>query len=83
MRRWVVPAVFLFCVVILSAAQAAAPATPLQGITEGWVTYANAMKHAELGVECEMLEKAGAVSPEVSRAMATGALKQTGARAIA
>ncbi len=45
----------------------------------GWVTYANEAKTAELGVPAALLEKHGAVSAEVARAMAEGALRQSGA----
>ncbi|MGB0767349.1 MAG: CinA family nicotinamide mononucleotide deamidase-related protein, partial [Phycisphaeraceae bacterium] len=47
----------------------------------GWVTYANAMKTAELGVQDETLRRHGAVSREVVEAMARGAdtLLTTGA----
>jgi nicotinamide-nucleotide amidase len=41
----------------------------------GWVTYANEAKITELGVPPELLEKHGAVSAEVARAMAEGALR--------
>ncbi len=41
----------------------------------GWVTYANEAKITELGVPPELLEKHGAVSPEVAQAMAEGALR--------
>jgi nicotinamide-nucleotide amidase len=40
----------------------------------GWVTYSNAMKERELGVPRAMLDEHGAVSAEVARAMAEGAL---------
>jgi len=43
----------------------------------GWVTYANEAKTAELGVPKELLEKHGAVSPEVAQAMAAGALRKS------
>jgi nicotinamide-nucleotide amidase len=39
----------------------------------GWVTYANEAKMSQLGVSAELLEKHGAVSAEVARAMAEGA----------
>ena len=39
----------------------------------GWVTYANAAKSEELGVGAELIERHGAVSEEVARAMAEGA----------
>ena len=47
--------------------------------THGWVTYANEAKMDQLHVPSEMLEKHGAVSEEVARAMAEGALKESGA----
>jgi nicotinamide-nucleotide amidase len=40
----------------------------------GWVTYANAVKTAELGVPEEILAKHGAVSAQVAGMMARGAL---------
>ncbi len=45
----------------------------------GWVTYANEAKHQHLGVPMELIETHGAVSEEVARAMAEGALKNSGA----
>lgn len=45
----------------------------------GFVTYANEAKIATLGVEEGLIAKAGAVSAEVARAMAAGALRQSGA----
>jgi nicotinamide-nucleotide amidase len=45
----------------------------------GWVTYANEAKMTELGVQASLLEKHGAVSPEVAAAMAEGALRGSGA----
>ena len=45
----------------------------------GWVTYANEAKHQHLGVPLELIETHGAVSEEVARAMAEGALKSSGA----
>ena len=45
----------------------------------GWVTYANEAKQQHLGLPAELFEKHGAVSEEVARAMAEGALKQSGA----
>lgn len=41
----------------------------------GWVTYANAAKIAEIGVPPELLAQHGAVSEEVAKAMAQGALE--------
>lgn len=48
-------------------------------IERGWVTYANEAKTAELGVEATLLEQHGAVSSEVAKAMAEGALKTANA----
>lgn len=45
----------------------------------GWVTYANEAKQQHLGVPAELIEKHGAVSEEVARAMAEGALRISGA----
>ncbi|MCB1279782.1 competence/damage-inducible protein A [Prosthecobacter sp.] len=45
----------------------------------GWVTYANEAKQQHLGVSAELIETHGAVSEEVARAMAEGALKKSGA----
>jgi nicotinamide-nucleotide amidase len=45
----------------------------------GWVTYANEAKQQHLGVPAELFEKHGAVSEEVARAMAEGALLASGA----
>ena len=48
--------------------------------SEGFVTYSNRAKEKNLGVACELLEKYGAVSEEVARAMAEGVCRVTGAR---
>ncbi|MCH2100507.1 MAG: nicotinamide-nucleotide amidohydrolase family protein [Planctomycetes bacterium] len=48
----------------------------------GWICYANEAKHAELGVPMELMEgedAPGAVSPEVARALAEGARRESGA----
>jgi nicotinamide-nucleotide amidase len=45
----------------------------------GWVTYGNEAKMTELGVAAGLLEKHGAVSAEVAKAMAEGALRGSGA----
>lgn len=47
--------------------------------THGWVTYANEAKASQLGVPPEIIEQHGAVSEEVARAMAEGALRESGA----
>lgn len=45
----------------------------------GWVTYANEVKTAQLGVPAELFSTHGAVSEPVARAMAEGALLRSGA----
>lgn len=45
----------------------------------GYVTYSNAMKHQLLGVGTELLDRCGAVSEEVVRAMLLGALERSAA----
>ena len=46
-------------------------------VERGFVTYSNAAKTELLGVPAEMIERYGAVSEEVARAMADGALART------
>jgi len=46
---------------------------------EGWITYSDEAKVRRLGVPRELLEKHGAVSSEVARAMAEGAARESGA----
>jgi nicotinamide-nucleotide amidase len=46
--------------------------------TYGWITYSNNAKTSELGVPANLIEKHGAVSKEVARAMAQGARKRAG-----
>src|SRR5699024_1233329 len=48
-------------------------------IDQCFVTYANAAKHALLGVKNHTLKKHGAVSPQTAREMAKGAAKAAGA----
>lgn len=43
----------------------------------GFVVYSNAAKHELLGVDPELIERHGAVSAEVARAMARGALSHS------
>jgi len=50
-----------------------------QWFERGYVTYSNAAKIADLGVEPALLERHGAVSAAVVEAMAAGALRATGA----
>lgn len=48
-------------------------------VERGFVTYSNAAKTELLGVPADLIEEHGAVSEEVARAMAEGALKHSGA----
>ncbi len=48
-------------------------------VTRGYVTYDNRAKEELLGVPPDLLERFGAVSEEVARAMAEGALATAGA----
>ena len=43
-------------------------------VDRGFVTYSNQAKHELLGVSMDLIERVGAVSDEVARAMAEGAL---------
>lgn len=53
-------------------------------VDRGFVTYSNAAKQAMLGVDPALLERFGAVSTPVARAMAEGALVRAGVdRAVA
>ncbi len=45
----------------------------------GFITYSNVLKQRLVGVDPEVLDRQGAVSPEVAIAMAQGALERTGA----
>jgi competence/damage-inducible protein CinA-like protein len=45
----------------------------------GWVTYANEAKQQHLGVPMALIDTHGAVSEQVARAMAEGALRNSGA----
>ncbi len=45
----------------------------------GWITYCNEAKISELGIRLELIEKHGAVSEQVSRAMARQARLKAGA----
>lgn len=47
----------------------------------GWVSYSNEAKTELLGVPAALVQRHGAVSEEVARAMAAGALAHGGARA--
>ena len=59
-------------------------ATAIAGSSEwferGFVTYSNEAKREMLGVAVELIERHGAVSEEVARAMAVGALRHSRAQ---
>ncbi len=48
-------------------------------VERGFITYSNAAKSEMLGVPASLIRKHGAVSPEVARAMAEGALAHSAA----
>jgi nicotinamide-nucleotide amidase len=60
----------------------AAACTGLAGSSDwfdrGWVTYSNAAKSQLLGVPADLIERHGAVSEPVARAMALGARERAG-----
>ena len=62
----------------------AAACTSLAGSSDwferGWVTYSNAAKSDSLGVPAALIAQHGAVSAEVARAMADGALAHSSAQ---
>lgn len=49
-------------------------------VDRGFVTYTNAAKHEVLGVPPDMIERVGAVSEQVARRMADGAMRQSRAQ---
>lgn len=58
---------------LLSGAVTAIPGSS-SWFDQGWVTYSNRAKHAQLGIARETLDTFGAVSEEVARQMAAGVL---------
>ncbi len=63
---------------LVTAAIVAVPGAS-DALVESWVTYSNEAKVRRLGVPAELIEKRGAVSSEVARAMAEGARSESGA----
>jgi nicotinamide-nucleotide amidase len=63
---------------LIAAALTAIPGSSAV-VTRGYVTYSNEAKQEMLGVPAEALARVGAVSEEVARAMAEGALRASGA----
>ena len=62
---------------LIAAALTATPGSS-RVLDRGYVTYSDASKAAELGVPSDLIKKQGAVSEEVARAMAEGALHRLG-----
>jgi nicotinamide-nucleotide amidase len=67
------------CTAGLLAARLADPPGASNYLAGGVVAYANETKTELLGVPAEMIERHGAVSPEVAEAMADGAIERLGA----
>ncbi|MCW8086529.1 CinA family protein [Sabulicella glaciei] len=63
---------------LIAAALTAIPGSS-HTVLAGFVTYSNGAKSALLGVPSEIIARAGAVSEEVARLMAEGALLRSGA----
>jgi nicotinamide-nucleotide amidase len=63
---------------LIAAALTAIPGSSAV-VTRGYVTYSNDAKEEMLGVPADLLRTVGAVSEEVARAMAEGALRASGA----
>jgi nicotinamide-nucleotide amidase len=59
---------------LIAAALTATPGSS-RVLDRGYVTYSDASKTAELGVPPDLIKKQGAVSEEVARAMAVGAIE--------
>ena len=78
-RRWM-----LATVESCTGGWVAEAVTAIAGSSEwferGFVTYSNAAKHEMLGVAVDLIERYGAVSEEVARAMAVGALRHSRAQ---
>ena len=62
---------------LIAAALTATPGSS-RVLDRGYVTYSNTAKTDELGVPAELIKKNGAVSEEVARAMAVGAIEAAG-----
>jgi len=62
---------------LIAAALTAIPGSS-QVFDRGYITYSNSAKTAELKVPADLIRKKGAVSEEVARAMATGAIEAAG-----
>ena len=78
-RRWMLAAAES-CTGGWVAAEMTAIAGSSEWFERGFVTYSNEAKHEMLGVPADLIERCGAVSEEVARAMAVGALRHSRAQ---
>jgi len=62
---------------LIAAALTASPGSS-KVLERGYVTYSNTAKVADLGVPADLIQQKGAVSEEVARAMAEGAIAAAG-----
>jgi len=62
---------------LIAAALTATPGSS-KVLDRGYVTYSNAAKAADLGVPAALIQRHGAVSEEVARAMSVGAIERAG-----
>jgi len=62
---------------LIAAALTATPGSS-RVLDRGYVTYSDAAKAADLGVPSDLIKNKGAVSEEVARAMAVGAIETAG-----
>jgi nicotinamide-nucleotide amidase len=62
---------------LIAAALTATPGSS-KVLDRGYVTYSNAAKAADLGVPAALIQRYGAVSEEVARAMSVGAIERAG-----
>ncbi len=64
----------------LVAAALTAVAGSSEWFERGFIVYSNRAKTEMLGVDADLIERCGAVSPDVALAMAKGALERSGAQ---
>ena len=62
---------------LIAAALTATPGSS-KVLDRGYVTYSNAAKAADLGVPAALIQRHGAVSEEVARALSVGAIERAG-----
>lgn len=76
-RRWRIATAESCTGGLIGAACTAVPGSS-DWYEQGWITYSNAAKTAQLGVPAALIDQHGAVSEEVARAMAAGACERAG-----